>query len=96
MEDRVNNTDFTARVKQSFLDNGHFSKGKKKGGKEVLGAHLLGTHSCDAQGGWSWVRPGWSWVCPWMLSPQEWSRVGTVLSLARRHLPVGWFLSIQL
>lgn len=54
----MSNIDFTGRVKKSFLDSGHFSKRKKKGGKEVLGAYLLEAHSCDARGGWSWVCPG--------------------------------------
>lgn len=85
----MSNIDFTGRVKKSFLDNGHFSNWKKKGGKEVLGAYLSEAHSCDARG-------GWSWVCPGMLSQQEWSSMGTILSLARRHLPVRWFLSIRL
>lgn len=84
----MSNIDFTGRVKKSFLDNGHFSKRKKKGGKEVPGAYLLETHSCDAWG-------GWSWVCPGMLSAGV-EHMGTILSLARRHLPVRWFLSIQL
>lgn len=44
----MSNIDFTGRVKKSFLDNGHFSKRKKKGGKELLGAYLLEAHSYDA------------------------------------------------